>query len=1071
MAADAGLDPLDFLSKAWYNLRLSVRCPSRVPTWDAIIITAASSEQAELYQLHLEKAKWRQRIESSTVALAVSDPQGRRIGSGGATLFAIRSLAEHLASNKPEGQTCHPRNGEASDKTTIHGLLLNMRILLVHAGGDSKRIPWANPMGKAFLPLPFLSEDEPDGPVPSLFDHILAISSTAVLNFKNRGGLFIMTGDVLPCFDFSALNLPEHGASVVTVPATLDVATNHGVIATSSLIEKGNLVQGLPCLDQSDLKLDLVMNLLQKPSAKQLKHSGILTSEGKALLDTGIFAVLGKAWRDLISLALEDPDPVLELLTNGEEMSLYEELAGAWVPARHEWLEMRPLGKKLVNSLSSQKLYSYCARDLSFLHFGTSVEVLNHLAMDHGGRVGRRHLNFFTGNTCNISPSAVILSSDIDSTVSIGEHSLVFGCTLPHGVHIGSQCITVGVHFSQNRVGIIFQQGFTEIPLKLPDGHCLWEVPLCGTENQVTLCCGIEDNPKALLSKGGTFCGKPWMKFICSNNLQEKDLWPFLKKEKHDLWNAKVFPVLSPGQGIHFAMWLMGVYEEDCSSEFIRLWHACERVSLAELHGRIDFKKLFQQCSEHYSKLALKLMRATLGSGLLDRNLARLCAEIIDEDISHGESCNELLALCPNPKTARNLKCSSLSQVPLSRIYQAQADICRLYKEDMAALSLENDVWHAVAAETAIAVGHKNVESLGVMPFIHAEPCLKFCIRKSRVELPVRVDIVGGWSDTPPWSLERIGTVLNMAICFSGSSPVGAEITATSGAGILITDDMGNCLFIEDPKSICTPFRVDDPFRLVKSALLVSGIATSSARWSGGLEVKTWAHVPCGSGLGTSSILAAAVVKGLLQVMGADDSNENVASLVLVLEQLMGTGGGWQDQIGGLYPGIKCTTSIPGQPLKLRVDPIIISSQLKKELEERMLVVFTGQVRLAHQVLQNVVRRYVQHDSLLITTINRLVQLASIGRQSLTAGNLEKLGRIMSEAWMLHQELDPYCSNTFVDKIFRDVADLTDGYKLVGAGGGGFALLMAKSREAAIKLTEVLEGLESVKVYKWSLCA
>lgn len=60
-------------------------------------------------------------------------------------------------------------------------------ILLLHAGGDSKRVPWANPMGKVFLPLPYLAAEDSDGPVPLLFDHILAIASCARQAFKNEG--------------------------------------------------------------------------------------------------------------------------------------------------------------------------------------------------------------------------------------------------------------------------------------------------------------------------------------------------------------------------------------------------------------------------------------------------------------------------------------------------------------------------------------------------------------------------------------------------------------------------------------------------------------------------------------------------------------------------------------------------------------------------------------------------------------------------------------------------------------------------------------------------------------------
>lgn len=79
-----------------------MRHPSRVPTWDAIVLTAASPEQAELYEWHLKRAKRLGRIASSTVTLVVPDPDGNRIGSGGATLNAIYALARHLEALGPQ---------------------------------------------------------------------------------------------------------------------------------------------------------------------------------------------------------------------------------------------------------------------------------------------------------------------------------------------------------------------------------------------------------------------------------------------------------------------------------------------------------------------------------------------------------------------------------------------------------------------------------------------------------------------------------------------------------------------------------------------------------------------------------------------------------------------------------------------------------------------------------------------------------------------------------------------------------------------------------------------------------
>lgn len=79
------------------------------------------------------------------------------------------------------------RDGAVYDLPQMVSFIAKRHILLLHAGGDSKRVPWANPMGKVFLPLPFLAADDPDGPVPLLFDHILAIASCARQAFKNEG--------------------------------------------------------------------------------------------------------------------------------------------------------------------------------------------------------------------------------------------------------------------------------------------------------------------------------------------------------------------------------------------------------------------------------------------------------------------------------------------------------------------------------------------------------------------------------------------------------------------------------------------------------------------------------------------------------------------------------------------------------------------------------------------------------------------------------------------------------------------------------------------------------------------
>ncbi|XP_041000623.1 bifunctional fucokinase/fucose pyrophosphorylase isoform X1 [Juglans microcarpa x Juglans regia] len=1059
------------LRKSWYRLRLSVRHPDRVPTWDAIVLTAASPQQAQLYDWQLSRAKRMGRISASTITLAVPDPDGQRIGSGAATLHAIHALAAHYhklglhldpedAYDQQVATADNNSTNNASSHMPMVRFLAKRHILLLHAGGDSKRVPWANPMGKVFLPLPYMGADDPDGPVPLLFEHVLAIASCARQAFKNEGGLFIMTGDVLPCFDASTMILPEDASCIITVPITLDIASNHGVIVAS----------------QSEImaksySVSLVDNLLQKPSIEELVKSNAILDDGRTLLDTGIIAARGQAWVELVKLSCSCEPLILELLKSRKEMSLYEDLVAAWVPAKHEWLQQRPLGQELVSGLGKTKMFSYFAFDLLFLHFGTSSEVLDHLSGASSGLVDRRHLCSIPATTVSdIAASAVVLSSKIAPGVSVGEDSLIYDSSIFSGVQIGSQCIVVGINVPGDN-GKTAEDSFR---FMLPDRHCLWEVPLVGCIERVIVYCGLHDNPKNSLSRDGTFCGRPWKKVLLDLGIQETDLWSSTVMQDKCLWNANIFAILPYFEMLTLATWLMGLSDQK-TNYLLPLWKNARRVSLEELHRSIDFTKLCIGSSNHQADLAAGIAKACINYGMLGRNLSQLCEEILQNDVSGVEMCKDFLDLCPK------LQEQNSRILPKSRAYQVHVDLLRACNDEAKACELEHKVWAAVADETASAVkyGFKEylLESPSKMSASTYQNKFDGCVdrffhpRSVKVELPVRVDFVGGWSDTPPWSLERAGCVLNMAINLEGSLPIGTIIETTKTAGVLIGDDAGNQLHIEDVTSIATPFDSNDPFRLVKSALLVTGIVHDNSLESIGLLIRTWANVPRGSGLGTSSILAAAVVKGLLQITKGDENNENVARLVLVLEQLMGTGGGWQDQIGGLYPGIKFTASFPGIPLRLQVIPLLASPQLILELQQRLLVIFTGQVRLAHQVLHKVVTRYLQRDNLLVSSIKRLAELAKIGREALMNCEINEMGEIMLEAWRLHQELDPHCSNKFVDRLFSFADPYCSGYKLVGAGGGGFALLLAKDAFCAKELRQSLEADSSfdVKIYDWKV--
>ena len=121
-----------------------------------------------------------------------------------------------------------------------------------------------------------------------------------------------MTGDVLPVFDAFTMVLPDDTSCIITVPITLDIASNHGVIVAS---KTGTFSESY--------SVCLVENLLQKPSVEELVKNQAILSDGRTLLDTGIIAVRGKAWADLVLIACSSQPMITELLKTRQEASIY----------------------------------------------------------------------------------------------------------------------------------------------------------------------------------------------------------------------------------------------------------------------------------------------------------------------------------------------------------------------------------------------------------------------------------------------------------------------------------------------------------------------------------------------------------------------------------------------------------------------------------------------------------------------------------------------------------------------------------------------------------------------------
>lgn len=325
---------------------------------------------------------------------------------------------------------------------------------------------------------------------------------------------------------------------------------------------------------------------------------------------------------------------------------------------------------------------------------------------------------------------------------------------------------------------------------------------------------------------------------------------------------------------------------------------------------------------------------------------------------------------------------------------------------------------------------------------------------KHTVQLPLRVNWGGGWSDTPPYCNENGGTVLNVAILLNGQKPVEVTLEKISEKKIVFDsrdmDVHGEFDTIEPLQATGDPF---DPFALQKACLLACGIIPKEEssleeildRLGGGFEMHSEVtNVPKGSGLGTSSILSAACVKAVFEFMGIEYTEEDLYAHVLAMEQIMSTGGGWQDQVGGITPGLKYITSMPGIDQKLKVMHVEIPEAAKKELDDRFVLIYTGQRRLARNLLRDVVGRYVGNEPDSLFALEEIQKTAALMRFELERGNIDGFAKLLDYHWELSKKVDAGSSNTLIEQIFSSIEELIDGKLVCGAGGGGFLQVVLK---------------------------
>lgn len=331
------------------------------------------------------------------------------------------------------------------------------------------------------------------------------------------------------------------------------------------------------------------------------------------------------------------------------------------------------------------------------------------------------------------------------------------------------------------------------------------------------------------------------------------------------------------------------------------------------------------------------------------------------------------------------------------------------------------------------------------------------------VTAPARVDFAGGWTDTPPICQERGGAVLNAAVRLNGLDPIQVVAKLTERREILLTSmDLGEQVAFREAGALLRKADLGDWSSLARMALRVSGFLPDAGdsrsglehlfgALGGGLHLTVFSGLPRGSGLGTSSILGAAVLACLARVAGEELSPAGLIARTSLLEQRMTSGGGWQDQAGGIVGGVKLIRSEPGLVQVPRIHWTVFggSEHHAEDLSSRCLLYFTGIRRRAANILQKVVLGYLQGDERTVAAVEQLGGNAFAAKAALETGDLDAFAAEVRRYASLKEQIDAGSFPPVLQTLLSRVQEHALAVCPCGAGGGGFVLIIARDQQAA----------------------
>ena len=411
--------------------------------------------------------------------------------------------------------------------------------------------------------------------------------------------------------------------------------------------------------------------------------------------------------------------------------------------------------------------------------------------------------------------------------------------------------------------------------IDLPSGICLDIIPVKSGKFCIRPY-GIDDKFRGLLSDNETtYLNKSVNGWLSERNVELKDT---------DIYDARLFPVLDYNDitGSLINWFFNPQIEADINRQ---KWISAEKCSSSELLVECDLKALESQ----RNKFRLENLKAIYA------NHQKSVFFQSDLDYLASESIDSGLVL---PKSLDSSDPSILMQ---DMMFRSRCESNDSKKKEYRTKAFE-------ILQSAILEPIKTNKQLPKMNVYEDQIVW--------ARSPVRIDLAGGWTDTPPNCNLNGGSVVTVSLELNGQPPLQAFVRPCKEKKIILRSiDLGEREVISTFDELRSFNLVGSPFSIPKAALALSGFLPEYCSYSwptlleqlgdfgSGIEISFLAAIPKGSGMGTSSILAATILGAISDFTGLNWDQFEICNRALGLEQLLTTGGGWQDQYGGVIPG------------------------------------------------------------------------------------------------------------------------------------------------------------------------